>query len=651
MLTPVRTKIIRMLRSVWFSFLGAIPFHRNTSNPNKNKAIPNVVSPSSPPEPSGKAPNTSNDVPLPKSGNESQESKHTEDDRPSENGDANRNTKPIENGKQPQRRGGQRWRKDLPQPDTSNKRCSSLLRPRLICREDVASHSWNVILSAYKECPLERVYFENENPETIPEADPEEHLIVSLRGNLIVECGNEYKTTISLFDENEPLIFKLQKHWTGTGHRVSRITRGHFILIAPNTWERTGEEPAEPNNCTASGFKVHFLNTMSGEDFGNLGKWKIPSPGQVIKLTGEKVFDNSEEGDLFINHIPGLEKEKLSGIVWARIGEEKRNGKGVNFKPHEECISEVLGNLKGKGHFFLRVYDKKVDMVDSVDFRYLDKLKQIRINDEEYTEGMLLTPKSFGYPPTKISFIGNDGAMMPQLLNNSICKVTSSGIIEVPPNKKADTINCVLKSSDGKVKITLNLQRIWWCKKKLDSNKFSEWRATPFDMTQKDFLQHAEKKTRIYFSLGELKSIPIGFGNENELVQQRCKDGIPLSYFTSHDEIINKLEDDTYLNVMWNGKILPIIHLHPDPSKPEKTHTKQKKKETCLLKPDRRIAVRVKCSQHGWRNGKGFSSGEVKEAGSTLKEAKRQFLPLDRRRTVHQVNVKTIRKVLHERSN
>ena len=652
MLTPVRTKVICILRSAWFSLRGALPFRWSTSNSDESGPIPNVVHLPSPPQPSDEDPKKPDDVPPPENGNEGQKNRPAEDDQLPKNGDATKNTKPKENVKQPQPRGGHRSRKDFPQPDTSNKRCRSLLRPKLICRENPASHSWDVILSAYEECPLEKVYSESENPETVPEVDQEEHSIPLLSENLIVECGNEYKTTISLFDKKEPLIFKLQKDWTGTGHRVSRITRGYFILIAPKTWERKGDVPAEPNNCVDSDFKVHFLNTTSGEDFGTLGKWKIPSPGQVIKLIGERIFDDSEEGDLFIDDVPTLDKKKLSGIVWARVGEEKRNGwKGINFKPHEECLPEVLGDRKGKGRFFLRVYDKEAILVDSVDFRYLNELKKIRIDDEEYTEGMLLAPESSGYPLIKIQFIGTDGVMMPQLLDNPNCKVNSSGIIEIPANKKADTINCFLNSSGGKVKITLNLQQIWWCKKKPDNTEFGEWCARPFDMTQKDFLQQAEEKVRIYFSPRKLKSIPIGFGNESELVEQICKDGIPLSYFTSHDEIINKLENDTHLNIIWNEKIFPIIHLQPDQLKPKEMDAKQNRKRTGSSKSNPRIVARVKCSRHGCRNGKGFSSGEVKEAGSTLKEAKSLSIPLDRRRTVHQVNVKTIRKVLDERQN
>ena len=630
MLAPVRTKIANILRSAWHSILDALSLRHNTSNSNENKSTANGP-PSS--APNGKETLAPENGPL------------------SENGDINEKTKTKKNEKQPQRRGGQRWRKELPKPDTSNKgRPSLLLRPKLICRENPSSRSWDIILSAYQECPLEKVYLEDENPETAPEVDPEKYPILSLRGNLIVECGDEYKTTVPLFDESKPLIFKLRRNWKGTGQRVSRITRGYFILIAPNDWERKGDAPAEQNNCMDKDFKVHFLNTTSGENFGSLGKWEIPSPGQVINLKGEKVFDNSEEGDLFIHNVPDLDKGKLSEVIWARIGEEKRNGwKGDNFKPHEELIPEVLGKRKEIGHFFLRVYDKNIDMIDSIEFRYLDELSQIRINDEEYEEDMLLTPSPSGYPLTKIHFIGIGGRTIPpQLLNNSICKVTSSDILEIPPNKKVDVINCVLKSSGGKVKITLKLQQIWWCIKKPDNTKFNEWHSTPFCMTQEEFLQRAKRKERIHFLPETLKSIPIGFGNENELVRQHCKDGISLNSFASHDEIANKLEIATCLNIMWDERVLTIIRLHPDQPKPEKTPAAQRKKKSSTPKPDYRILPRVKCSQHGWRDGKGFSAGEVFGAGFTLEEAKNQ-IPLDRRRTTHPDNIKTVQKVLDAR--
>ena len=194
------------------------------------------------------------------------------------------------------------------------------------------------------------MFFENGNQKL--EINQNECYIPSLRGSLTVEYGDEdeYGLSIPLFEGDKPLIFKLGKNWKGNGQRVFHITKGYFILIAPDNeeWKREGPIPVGPSNCKDRNFKVHFLNTtIPNENFGGFVKWKILVHGSSIKLSGKSIFDDSEEGDLFTYGVPKLESS--SEISWARIGEERKRGwKGENFKPHEKSISKVLGDRKGK---------------------------------------------------------------------------------------------------------------------------------------------------------------------------------------------------------------------------------------------------------------------------------------------------------------
>ena len=63
---------------------------------------------------------------------------------------------------------------------------------------------------------------------------------------------------------------------------------------------------------------------------------------------------------------------------------------------------------------------------------------------------------------------------------------------------------------------------------------------------------------------------------------------------------------------------------------------------------DERLAARVRSHAGAWRRGKGFSSGELGDAGLTVKEAVDRSIPIDRRRrTSHRAKVDTIRSVLN----
>ena len=68
-----------------------------------------------------------------------------------------------------------------------------------------------------------------------------------------------------------------------------------------------------------------------------------------------------------------------------------------------------------QGRFFVRVYDD-ARLLDSGEFRYLRNLKEIRVNGEPYTEHTILVPASTGHPPTKVRFIGFDGATVRPIL-------------------------------------------------------------------------------------------------------------------------------------------------------------------------------------------------------------------------------------------
>ena len=52
------------------------------------------------------------------------------------------------------------------------------------------------------------------------------------------------------------------------------------------------------------------------------------------------------------------------------------------------------------------------------------------------------------------------------------------------------------------------------------------------------------------------------------------------------------------------------------------------------------------------RKGRGFSRGELRKAGSNLKEALRLHIPLDsKRRTVHNENMETLQRLLETRKS
>ncbi len=378
----------------------------------------------------------------------------------------------------PRRFGGRRRR----QPDNlaSDRQQSPSSRPELVCRRIPASACWEVILTAGEEAQLAAVLLEGA-PLDFTDGQCR---IPSLGGCLIVSSQEGQEHVVPLFD-GEPLIFKLRKNWTGEGRRTSGITSGHFIVIAPKTWQRTGPAPVETDGCADPEFRAHYFHRDASTVDGGVDgfrEWNDPS-ATGIELTGRRIFDDSDDGELFVGDPPDLKSSP--NLAWARVGEETENGWGKNFRPQRQSLSEVLDGRKGR--FFLRVYDSEVSMLDSLAFRHLPNLRQIHVNGAEYTPDEVLVPGPKGYSTTAVRFVDADGSTLsPVLPTGARQKVLPSGAIEVPPHPDADRMTCSLGSNARGVNIVIDLPRIWW---RLEDGRADPgpWRDTPLDMTREEF--------------------------------------------------------------------------------------------------------------------------------------------------------------------
>ena len=436
-------------------------------------------------------------------------------------------------------------------------------RPELVCRRVLGTGKWEVVLSVDDDCRLAAVKHDGE----LLKFSNQECPLPSLIGHLVVSCQDGQELDIPLTGVS-PLIFKLRKNWNGKGRRISALTRGHFIVIAPDAWERIGRVPVEPDSCTHEGFRAHYFYrsamAQDKEPDGFRGCDVLPQ-ASGIKLKGEIVFDDSDEGALFVGDAPVLQSSP--DIAWARVGEEAKQGwKGENFEPASQSLSDILHGKNG--HFFLRVYDAHLKLLDSTEFRCLHSLKRICVNGVQYTEETGMAPRSSGYPPTQVRFEDADGALIsPVLPSETIHKVSPLGILDVPRKPDADRISCTLESDVGSVKSVLDLPRIWW-RVKQGCGDTGAWRDTPLVMTRQEFRNRARKNAEICVLSKRYSAIRVGFDNEpyREFHRKTAEDyiSIPLAEFDDYRQIDQRLNEDTHLNVEWAGKILPITRISAD---------------------------------------------------------------------------------------
>ena len=444
--------------------------------------------------------------------------------------------------------------------------------PELICRIAPASDQWELSLIDGDGGSIESVRRGDTNLKTVNG----EWLLSSFAGGLVVDFDNGERDEIPLFNGRQPLIFKLGNDWSGAGRRRYRIASGHFIVIAPKDWERTGHVPLEPGACADAGFRAHHFFRDRGDAGDEIGGFRECGPlstGSGIGLDGHRVFDDGDDGELFGREAPIL--KNLDDLCWARVGEEKKDGwKGGNFRPSEKSLGDVLG--KRQGRFFVRVYDKTEGKLrDSAEFRYLRDLKEIHLNGEAYDRNSILVPPENGYAPARVRFIGFDGAVLSPILapDARYVDAESNGLL-VAAHPDADRVSCALNADVHRVNIVLKLPRIWW-RFEPDRDEPGEWLSVPVTMTRGAFRERAYAGEAIRLRMPRrITDVYVGFDDEldRKYRPERDEDNVSREFevnlddFADYRQIDERLCADAWLNVKLGEIVLPLVRVSADPA-------------------------------------------------------------------------------------
>ena len=466
------------------------------------------------------------------------------------------------------RRGGRKTPTQQPPKDDAGAKPQFTPRPELVCRKPSGSWQWEVVLSADDECNIVEVRHRGELLSIVNG----EYSLSSLAGSLSIGYEDRESDQLPLSD-GMPIVFKSRNDWSGDARKVGGITSGHYVVIAPKDWKRTGPVPVEQEECTDTDFMAHYFYVKKGESAGDVGGFEgceVVLTRSGLELTGDRVFDDSEDGELFIDAAPKL--RPAPGVVWARIGEERGGGwKGENFKPAEQSLADVLNGRQGR--FFLRVFDADSNRLDSGEFRYLRDLRVIRVNGEPYTANTLLVPLSAGHSPTEVQFICADGPTIPQILvaDETHATVQPEGAVIVASHPKGDQVFCTLSFGTSCVDTVIKLPRIWW-QMETDDSESDEWRDTLLVMTRHQFREYAYANSAIRLRLPpRIASVGVGFDADlgRKYPSQSTEDNttctVPLADFNDYPEIDQRLNEDALLNVECGEAVLTLIRVSADP--------------------------------------------------------------------------------------
>ena len=448
------------------------------------------------------------------------------------------------------------------------------------------------------------------------------------------------------------LIFKMRKDWKGSGRRVRQPTTGYYLIIAPQEWERdeemSGSAPVAPENVQIDGYKAHFFFLRQNEDtpvaFVNTTgeRIQVESESSRFQLVGKEISDSSDDmGPLFGEEPPRIktiDEREWSNVGVVVVGEEGsgRNRWRMQFVPQEgakeQRMPDELTNRQG-GWYFVRIYDKSDDLLESMDFRFIAGLKDIQIMNSE------CLPEPLGYNDVMVQFVHQanckvepaDGEMHHAL---TIHRENSLTIVTVPPKPDYDKIQWIVRDGDAVTKVTVLVERIWWCVGRMEVVP-TNWMDKPVFLSRKDFTAITDKTLWMKLPRSRwISKIDVGFNlakSRSYNVEVEKKEiAIPLRDFCDAKEIENKQEESTMK--MWVSPegtktyediVLRIPAELPPSVKPKTPQVKP---------PPSEPVAEVKSPRGKLRKGKGFSKREIIGAGLTMEDVKRLHLPHDKRR-------------------
>ena len=312
---------------------------------------------------------------------------------------------------------------------------------------------------------------------------------------------------VVLSEENH-LLFKLSGQDQKRGRRVKSPSSGSYLVVVPESWERdeefSGSPSASPEPVSVEGYQGHFFDLEKGGDKRIVFRTSegksilIESKAAQFELVGTRLCDASEGiGPLFGKSPPRI--RAFHGQTWTDIrtivvGEEgsARRRWRKPFGPTPEGIEQDLPSEVAErrgGWYFLRFYDTNDELTESLDFRFICTLKEIRVPQPSPF------PSEDGHKPVYIEFLHEPGCVIQPV--DSVARRIQIGrehdrtILTIPPDPTCDETCWLVGPEDGpQVQVTTRVERLWWTVGEEQSASF-EWQDRVLTLPRDDFIKRA----------------------------------------------------------------------------------------------------------------------------------------------------------------
>lgn len=390
---------------------------------------------------------------------------------------------------------------------------------------------------------------QNESSLTEDESQEGYWRLEQIDGCVVVRWNEDAPTKIEIGKKGY-LLFKLSGN---EGRRVKSPSSGSYLVVVPNNWKCDDAlETTEP--VSVSGYQGYFLvvgNNDNRKIAFHTPKGKsveIRSESARFELVGNQLNDASERvGPLFGENPPrirALDRRAWEDVKTIVIGVEGRGRKKwrKDFAPEpdsgevDQALPSKLANQKG-GWFFVRIYDKNDDLVESIDFRFLRDLKDIK------TPCSLL-PSGGRHKPAIVKFLHEpECAVQPadRLASSDWMKYADGKtVLTIPRDPICDNTRWRVGTERGpKVEVTILVERLWWALGE-EHNEPSRWTDKVVTLRRDDFLATSDKtlwvrlprqrwarEVRIGFEESRARPYPIKVTEKAVAISLRDFEGAP----------------------------------------------------------------------------------------------------------------------------
>ena len=364
----------------------------------------------------------------------------------------------------------------------------------------------------------------------------------------------------------EPLVFRLGNDWQGEGRKVGGVGVGHFVAMVPKEWTRLGEVPVAPEPCVDDGFRAHYFYRDRNDRGAVDGFAERGVSSSAIDLVGERVFDASDQGELFVGRLPAL---KAPGMAWARVGEEGTRGWGDTFRlDGGRSLEDVLEGREGR--FFVRVYREGVGAeADSVQFRYLADLRGIRVAGEPYADDTLLVPSAGGHGAVnvEIACAEESEAGVTEAWSGTVELDVRGGAVVCPPDRELKEVRCRVEGPRGGVDVVVELPRVWWGFARAGRAP-QPWRDAAQMVPREEFRRLAFAGAEMWIDVPRgLRRVGVGFGDDSRIDHPVRREGVgyrcvvPLTHYLDHAQIDRRLFQDAVLAGHFGESEIELVHV------------------------------------------------------------------------------------------